>query len=715
MKRLILASLTALGCVVFVCTAGGVTLDSKAFRHTVSMAVVGSVGGTLADFPLLVRIDEDHVKGWKGNASPDGSDLRFADEHGTLLSHEIDTWTTDESGAVSGIVWVKVPELKTGTVLQMCWGAEPEALPAVDPTDVWTEYLGVWHFGEASGQIKDSTANHLDLQLTSGTMSAAEESCIGGATLAGPSTQFTSLQSLVAGSTTNHGSQCTFSGFFKHVGSDDYYYPPLFMTKNTYDETNGGICAGFYHYDKVYFTGGSDAVADQRVSVPAVNVNWLAFAAVIDGQNGKLYNLGKFIGDIPLASAVTDANAPIVFGYDNARDNSGSSYYDEFRIRKMTSSAAWIKAEQEVLEDENFVLGGNFVIKKYEPGLFRYKAKVAFRGDSNEVMTNFPALVRIGKTTIEGFSMSQLGLRANGHQRVCFTDKQGIVLPYEVDKWDESEDGELLVWVKVPVMRPGSFVWVYWGMGESTMIRPMHESRSADVWSEYLGVWHFGENNGAIKDSTANHLDLQLTGGTMSAAEESCIGGATLAGPSTAFASLRPLIAGSTTNHGSQCTFSGFFKHSGADTAYYPALFMTKNAYDEKNGGICAGFYKFAAMYFTGGSDAVADQRVSVPAVNANWLAFAAVIDGQNGKFYNLGEFIGDIPLASAVTDANAPMTIGCLTTNPGSSYYDEFRIRKATSSAAWVKAEYETACDPSFASYGAARANAGGLILMLK
>ena len=273
MKRLILASLTALGCVVFVCTAGGVTLDPKTFRHTVSMAVVGSVDGTLADFPLLVRIDEDHVKGWKGNASPDGSDLRFADAHGTLLAHEIDTWTTDESGAASGIVWVKVPELKTGTILQMCWGADPATLPAVDSTDVWTEYLGVWHFGESAGAIKDSTANHLDLQLTSGTMSAAGESCIGGATLAGPNTEFESVQALVAGSTTNHGSQCTFSGFFKHSGSDRYY-PYFVRTKTSHEDTNGGFCTGFYNYESIFFVGGSDTDAANRVGeIPAVNAN----------------------------------------------------------------------------------------------------------------------------------------------------------------------------------------------------------------------------------------------------------------------------------------------------------------------------------------------------------------------------------------------------------------------------------------------------------
>ena len=713
MKRLFPVFLAVIGCGVSTCLAGGETLDLTAFRHKVLMMVVGNVDGTLADFPLLVRIDESHVRGWAGNASPDGSDIRFADEHGTLLAHEIDTWTTDESGAASGIVWVKVPELKTGTILQMCWGADPATLPAVDSTDVWTEYLGVWHFGESAGAIKDSTANHLDL-LLNGTMSAAEESCIGGATFAGPNTAFVSLQSLVAGSSTNHGSQCTFSGFFKHAGSDERYYPALFMTKNAYDEKNGGICAGFYHYDKMYFTGGSDAVADQRVSVPAVNANWLAFAAAIDGQNGKLYNRGEFVGNIPLASAVTDANAPIVLGYDKG-DNPGSSFYDEFRIRKTTSSPAWIKAEYDAFADADFLYCGDFA--QYEPDVFRYRAKVTFRGDAQESLTNFPALVRIGRATIPGFAMSQLGVAADSafrFQRLCFTDQSGAVLPYDVDQWDESEDGELLVWVKIPVLRPRTSVTVRWGLRKPVAFDPRTMPPSTDVWTEYLGVWHFGEASGQIKDSTANHLDLKLTSGTMSAAEESCIGGATLAGPSTAFTSLQSLVAGSTTNHGSQCTFSGFFKQLGGENGFYPVLFMTKNSYDETNGGICAGFYKLAAMYFTGGSDAVANQRVTVPAVNENWLAFAAAIDGQSGMLYNLGKGICDIPLASAVTDANAPMTIGYLTSNPYSSLYDEFRIRKVTSSPTWIKAEYETARDPSFASYGAAREK-GGLAIILK
>ena len=709
MKRLIGATLTAFGCVVFGCNAGGVTLDPDAFHRFNLLTVAGRVDGTLRDFPLLVRIDKDHVTGWESAASADGSDIRFADAQGNLLPHEIDTWETDGEGLGRGLVWVKVPELTTGTSIWMYWSPKSLPLPEVDPTDVWTEYLGVWHCGDAGETIRDSTANHLDLQLTSGSVLAADDARVGGATKTGENTKFTSAQALVAGSAANHGTNCTFSGYYKHTGSTTpSYWPALISTKADYNTVNGGFCAFFRSTHEMNFTGGGYDESDiaTKYTVPDVS-EWYAFSFPVNGRDVGIYSKGELLRDVTISSSVTDSTEQMYIGYD--KYGPGNSYYDELRIRKVASSPAWIRAEYDSLADENFVLSGVGVLTRYEPGAFRRQVKATFRGYEEETLVNFPALVRISPLTIAGFSMSQLGAKVNGARRICFTDENGAVLPYDVDTWDE--DGELLVWVKVPALRPGAFVTVRWGLDESALVDPKDVPSASDVWTEYLGVWHFGEGRGTIRDSTANRLDLQLTSGTAFGAAGACVGGATGAEPNTEFASTLAL-ADAAVNHGAQCTFSGFFKHTGSATSYGPALIRTKREYNTGDGGFCSFLQGLDKVAFTGGGSTAWNQTtLGIPSV-ADWLAFSFVADNSDVGVYNKGVDLGTVRTTSPVTDATTKIFVGYTLYNPGNGYYDEFRIRKVKSSSMWVKAEYETVSDEGFVAFGEMRNYDAGLFL---
>jgi hypothetical protein len=67
-----------------------------------------SVDADLADFPLLVVIEDDAAIG--AHAKPDGSDLRFALADGTLLKHEVEQFGV-AGGLATGRVWVKVPSI----------------------------------------------------------------------------------------------------------------------------------------------------------------------------------------------------------------------------------------------------------------------------------------------------------------------------------------------------------------------------------------------------------------------------------------------------------------------------------------------------------------------------------------------------------------------------------------------------------------------------
>jgi hypothetical protein len=107
---------------------------------------------SLDDFPLLVRLDPQHID--YAACAEGGADVRFVDRAGAVLAHEIEEWNP---GGTSTI-WVRVPKIEpkdAGFYLQ--YGAR--AAPAAS-SEVWTApYRAVWHF---AGNAKDATSRHHD-------------------------------------------------------------------------------------------------------------------------------------------------------------------------------------------------------------------------------------------------------------------------------------------------------------------------------------------------------------------------------------------------------------------------------------------------------------------------------------------------------------------------------------------------------------------------
>ena len=82
-------------------------LDTSLFAKKSDITVSGYAGSTtLANFPVLVRLSAGSPSGF-AYADVTNGDIRFADEDGDLIPHEIDTW--DASG--ESLVWVRVPSI----------------------------------------------------------------------------------------------------------------------------------------------------------------------------------------------------------------------------------------------------------------------------------------------------------------------------------------------------------------------------------------------------------------------------------------------------------------------------------------------------------------------------------------------------------------------------------------------------------------------------
>ncbi len=133
----------------------------------------------VADFPVLVRLSKELIPDFSYDdfLLPNGGDLRFADEHGTALPFEIESW--NPSG--TSLVWVQVPLLTDYTVICAHWG---NATPDAAPDGMWKDYVGVYHLDtiDEDGVTPDSTANGFDLTATDPSKDAvSDDAKVGGA------------------------------------------------------------------------------------------------------------------------------------------------------------------------------------------------------------------------------------------------------------------------------------------------------------------------------------------------------------------------------------------------------------------------------------------------------------------------------------------------------------------------------------------------------
>jgi len=95
-----------------------------------------------------------------------GYDIIFKDAGGNQLAHEMEIY--DESGNVM-VAWVRVPRLSAtnDTVITMHYGNSDITTATENPAGVWnSDYVGVWHFAEASGDALDSTSYGEDGTIT---------------------------------------------------------------------------------------------------------------------------------------------------------------------------------------------------------------------------------------------------------------------------------------------------------------------------------------------------------------------------------------------------------------------------------------------------------------------------------------------------------------------------------------------------------------------
>jgi hypothetical protein len=114
------------------------------------------VASDLTDFPVLLDFYDADLR---TDVQHDCDDIAFA-IGGEPLAYEIERFDqTYNSTHAHLTAWVSVPYLSStaDTVITMYYGNQQSA-NGEDPTGVWgQDYVGVWHLGESSGTVRDSS------------------------------------------------------------------------------------------------------------------------------------------------------------------------------------------------------------------------------------------------------------------------------------------------------------------------------------------------------------------------------------------------------------------------------------------------------------------------------------------------------------------------------------------------------------------------------
>ena len=320
--------------------------------------------------PALVRLSETTISGFDYDdfSFANGGDMMFTDANGDPLPHEIDTWNT----AGESLVWVKIPSTDSGTTISMYYGSNAAT---GDSTDVWTDYVGVWHFDAATA---DTAANSYGMYANS-TATAGIDGHIAEHTKTNETGRFGKcfrtndstgwkagnfnyggvwVNDSGTGSPVDGGQNFTISGWFKH-DQLDYYWDHLFYKRSRSDNGTSGAYVNAFAIESNSGTGSNPQIyprgsGNKGKALLSENQGlqntWAYITFVYDGAEVRVFKNG-IETDWTTIDACIDNDAPLVFG-NNCNVASGAmgdaawnGWIDEVRFSKGSKNATWVAAE----------------------------------------------------------------------------------------------------------------------------------------------------------------------------------------------------------------------------------------------------------------------------------------------------------------------------------------------------------------------------------
>ena len=397
------------------------TFDAASYAHSMAITFPDYNGAPLSGFPVLVRLSTAILGfDYAGFQFAGGGDLRFCDAEGNLIPHEIDTWNPAGESAV----WVKVPSLANGTAITAHWGCSRPARPGAE--GVWDgDYVGVWHLGEGSLPLRESSGASSDFSLSTGNgVSYAARGIVGGAV------DFTSANSSNSVVAIDHDA---FDGLAQ--GTIEVW------TRQPAHTQNAGILSKRAAYNSnisyfVYDSGSKSAFclpgdANGTNYVTCVTMSpamgeWAHQAYTFDtaaaSANVRGYLNG--VGGTPAtkATAAFSGIANLCLGAMQAGTaNNYVGAIDEVRISRTVRSADWIRASHDTVADPLFI---SCSVNGYSPDVDAVVTDTPGFDYTNCVVTVAGLAegmkVSLSVSTAAGLPVAALTATADGNGEVVF-------------------------------------------------------------------------------------------------------------------------------------------------------------------------------------------------------------------------------------------------------------------------------------------------------
>jgi hypothetical protein len=373
----------------------------------------------------------------------------------------------------------------------------------------------------------------------------------------------------------------------------------------------------------------------------------------------------------------------------------------------------------------NLLIGaGLFFVSNAAMGAPKYRAELTVSGyTGTETLEGFPVLVRISESKISGFSYADC---AENGADISFRGVDGRVLAHEIDTWDTS--GESLVWVKLPTLATNTTFTIHW------KDKNPNSSETTTTWSNYVGVWHMGEESGTCANSSPCGAKYDAVPKSKTQYNVRYTGADAPIGHARTTSSVDSGVTGywnnGARNYRSYLYVASYHEENVGDTFTISSwvrvsdlvatdnnsyrIFSKKSVWNASDGfevEMSSSDTKFNARTVWKEGTANEDVNGSFPSLLKNWVHVAFVFSNSTLRVYGNGvKMTTNRETVTPVVENETFLAIGANATTVDGvqphliGAFDECRLMKGAASADWVKAEYDAVNNADFVKAGAAK-----------
>ncbi len=352
---------------VAVLAACGLAVSAAlAETYQARLTVEGYDGAELTNFPVLVRLSSQTIKGFNGEACEvDGADLQFVNDTGAVYPHEIDTW--DRFG--ESLVWVKLPQLAKGKSFFVQWGGGAIASNA---SQTWNDsYAGVWHMGEAKDVCRNSTRHGAAYDATpmenkdQSVLYDGSDAPVGGARTTAKSTAKDKKSYLSVPLRLTDSDDCdpagvfndgvfTISGWVRCVAGSGCFR--LFSRKDNWDGPGWEVESKSNSMTTFTARGHANSrTVTFSLPSPGLYQTWMHLAFVYDNEDLYVYTNGAWSAEGKIDPATDNGLAFSIGCNSNGKEPCVQGAFDECRLMGGAASADWVKAEYDTAANPGFL------------------------------------------------------------------------------------------------------------------------------------------------------------------------------------------------------------------------------------------------------------------------------------------------------------------------------------------------------------------------